>query len=294
VPFVGLDPNSVLYQANGISFYNALQLQMTKRFSHGFSINTSYTYSHTLDEGSGLGLFFNGNNALDLRQNYGSSDFDRTHVLSINYLYQLPKFASDNSIKGKIVNGWGISGVTTFQSGQPYSIIDFSGAEGGIFFGSNDFITNPIVPLAPGFTPATAKTGHVGSVPGLPAFNPLAFAPQLLQPGQDGVPAGDTLESAFSNGGRNIFRGPFQKRADLSIIKVVSVTERVKARYTMDIYNVSNTPSFDTPNNNVQFNQGFNNPPTFAAPGQEGGGLGIVQHPLGSPRLIQMSLHFTF
>ena len=290
VPFVGFSPNSVLYEANGISNYNAAQLQITKRFSHGFMINTSYTYSHSLDEGSALGLFFNGNNALSLGQNYANSDFDRTHVVSINYIYQIPKLAQFHGVADKLLNGWGIAGLTTFESGQPYSVIDFSGSQGSIFYGSNDFITNPIIPLAPGFTPQTAGNGQGG-------LNPNAFAPQFLTPGQDGVPAGDTLESAFSNNGRNLFRGPFQKRADLSIFKDTAITERVHIKYAFNVFNLTNTPSFDTPNNNVSFNNGFNNPPTFFANGAAaaaGSGFGLIQNTLGSPRLIQMNVHVTF
>ncbi|HEY6253878.1 MAG TPA: carboxypeptidase regulatory-like domain-containing protein, partial [Candidatus Angelobacter sp.] len=92
VPFIGYAPNSVFYEAEGISWYHALQAQFTKRFSHGFQANVSYTFSHALDEGSGLGLFFNGNNPSNPRQSYGNSDFDRTHVLTVSYIYMLPKF----------------------------------------------------------------------------------------------------------------------------------------------------------------------------------------------------------
>lgn len=318
VPFIGFDPNSVLYEANGISTYNALQLQLTKRFTHGFLINAAYTYSHTLDEGSALGLFFNGNNALDLRQNYGSSDFDRTHVVTINYVYQLPKFARFHGVTDKFLNGWGLSGVTVFQSGQPYSIIDFSGAMGSIFYSNNDFITNPILPLAPGFTPQSALTGNngAGGNPNnpIPALNPLAFAPLFLQPGQDGVPpcdpgtgACDNSETAFGTGGRNIFRGPFQKRADVSVFKDTAITERVHVKYSLDVFNLTNTPSFDTPNNNISYALDFNDPPTFANPtggpvppgritqiAPPQGNLGVIQHTIGSPRMITMSLHVNF
>lgn len=318
VPFIGFDPNSVLYEANGISNYNALQLQATKRFTHGFTVNAAYTYSHTLDEGSALGLFFNGNDALNLRQNYGSSDFDRTHVVTFNYMYQVPKFSKFHGVSDKLLNGWGFRGVTVFQSGQPYSIIDFSGAVGSIFYSNNDFITNPILPLAPGFTPSSAQTGHTGAggtvTNPIPGLNPLAFAPQFLQPGQDGVPpcdpvtgACDNSETAFSNNGRNLFRGPFQKRADLSIFKDTAFTERVHLKYSLDVFNLTNTPSFDTPNNNISFALDFNNPPTFANPtggptppgrvaviAPPSGNLGVITNPIGGPRMIRMSLHLTF
>jgi Carboxypeptidase regulatory-like domain len=293
VPFVGFSPNSVLYVTNGASNYNAAQLQVTKRFSHGFMINTSYTWSHALDEGSNLGLFFNGNNALNLAQNYASSDFDRTHVLSINYIYQVPRMARFHGFADKLLNGWGIAGVTTFESGQPYSVIDFSGAVGSLFYSTDDFITNPIVPLAPGFSPQTAGNGQGG-------LNPAAFAPQFLAPGQEGVPpcdpvtkVCDTFESDFSNNGRNLFRGPFQKRADISFYKDTSLTERVHLKYSFNVFNVTNTPSFDTPNNNASFNPSFGNPPVIV-PASQAGGFGPIQNTLGSPRAVQMSLHLTF
>ncbi|HLJ88214.1 MAG TPA: carboxypeptidase regulatory-like domain-containing protein [Candidatus Angelobacter sp.] len=298
VPFIGYSPNSVLWEAEGVSWYHALQAQVNKRFGYGFQGGASYTWSRTLDEGSGLGLFFNGNNPLNPKGSYGPSDFDRTHVLSFSYVYQIPKIVSFKGVMDKALNGWGMSGITTFQSGQPYSIVDFSGSIGSLFFSNNDFLTNPIVPLAPGFTPGTAKTGHT-----LSSLNPAAFQPQFLQPGQSGVPACDptggpnggplcdNLESVFGNGGRNIFRGPFQKRADLSLFKETPIGERVKAKYSLDVFNVSNTPSFDTPNNNVSFFN-FSSPPKLLA--TPSGNLGQIQHTLGSPRLVRMSLRFDF
>ena len=60
--------------------------------SHGIQVGASYTYSHALDEQSALGLFYNGNNPLNLRDGYASSDFDRTHVFNFNYVYRLPDF----------------------------------------------------------------------------------------------------------------------------------------------------------------------------------------------------------
>ena len=65
-------------------------------------------------------------------------------------------------MKGKIVDGWAISGLTVIQSGQPYSVVDYSGAVGSIFYGVNDGITNPVVPLS-GCTPKQALTGASGA-----------------------------------------------------------------------------------------------------------------------------------
>ena len=66
----------------------------------------SYTYSHALDEQSGLGLFYNGNNPLNLRDGYASADFDRTHVINFNYVYRLPDFVSGHTVESYFTNGW--------------------------------------------------------------------------------------------------------------------------------------------------------------------------------------------
>ena len=88
VPYIGYAAESIDYKAAGIDAYNALQVHVDKRMSHGIQVGASYTWSHALDEQSGLGLFYNGNNPLNLRSGYGSADFDRTHVLNFNYVFQ--------------------------------------------------------------------------------------------------------------------------------------------------------------------------------------------------------------
>ena len=86
VPYIGYAAESITYKAAGIDDYNALQVHIDKRMSHGMQVGASYTWSHALDEQSGLGLFYNGNNPLNLRSAYGSADFDRTHVFNLNYV----------------------------------------------------------------------------------------------------------------------------------------------------------------------------------------------------------------
>ena len=73
--YIGLNPNSVLWTAEGISNYNALEVGVTKKISHGLQLTASYTYSHTLDEGSGIGagFFYNGNNPSQPGSSYASS-----------------------------------------------------------------------------------------------------------------------------------------------------------------------------------------------------------------------------
>ena len=164
VPYIGYAAESISYRAAGVDAYNALTAHIEKRMSHGLQFAASYTYSHALDEQSGLGLFYNGNNPLNLRDGYASADFDRTHVINFNYVYRLPDFVHSHNVESYFTNGWSLVGLTILQSGQPYSVIDFSGAVGSIYYGVSNGITNPIVPLAPGCTAKSAKTGYIGSV----------------------------------------------------------------------------------------------------------------------------------
>jgi hypothetical protein len=290
VPYIGYDQNSVLYEAEGISNYNALQLQVRKRLSYGLTLTTSYTWSHSLDEQSGLGLFFTGNNATNPKANYASSDFDQTHVILVNYSYQLPKTTSNKSL-GYLVNGWQLSGQTVLQSGEPYSVYDYSGSVGSLYYGTDVEIVNPIVPLAPGVTAKQAQLqGTTGVNAGKPVLNVNAFAPQFVTPGTDGVPAGDIYESLFSGNGRNMFRGPFQVRFDASLGKQFLFAEKYRLRLNFNVYNLFNHPNFDAPNNDVSFFSDFAPPPVFPP----GGSLGIIQHTIGSPRFAELSAHFTF
>lgn len=267
-----------------------------------------------------MGLFYNGNNPHDLRSGYGSSDFDRTHVFNTNYGYALPDLAGKGTLEGKAIDGWSLHGTVVIQSGQPYSIIDYSGAVGSVFYSTFNGIANPIVPLnyAAGCTRKNALTGQNGAF-----YNPATgagaalkadcFTVPILQPGQMGVPAGDDFETNFTSGQRNIFRQTWQRRADASLVKDLVIHDTYTLHYSFDVYNLTNTASFDIPQNNVNQNPLFNNVPvevgstSAALPTgcetnnpQPGGlyycpaGLGIVKHTIGSPRQIQMSMHLDF
>jgi hypothetical protein len=313
VPYIGYAAESIDYKAAGVDAYNALDLHVEKRMSHGIQVGVSYTYSHALDEQSGIGLFYNGNNPLNLRDGYASADFDRTHVLNFNYVFKLPDFVKAHTLEGDIVNGWSLVGLTVLQSGQPYSVIDFTGAVGSIYYSTANGITNPIVPLAPGCTAKSAKTGKSGAF-GDQALKASCFTIPTIPAGsaQYGTPSNDPYETGFTTGQRNIFRQAFQKRADASLIKTAALTERYTLRYTLDVFNLTNTTSLDVPGNEVSQNQNFNNVPFAGTPvlpgtcGTSATGsvpdafyncpfsLGVVTHTIGSPRQVQMSLSLTF
>jgi hypothetical protein len=323
VPYLGYANESESYRAAGIADYNALQVHMEKRLSHGLTAGASYTYSHSLDEQSDIGLFYTGNNALNLRSGYGSSDFDRTHVVSANVGYLIPSPFSQSTLPGKFTAGWHLNSIITLQSGQPYSVIDFTGAVGSLYFSSYDGITNPVVPLAKGCTPKSATTGQSGAFyngdSSTAALNYKCFAVPLLTgskvtaadtaalgiPGPGiGAPNGDPYETGFTTGQRNIFRQSAQKRADLQLVKTVQFHDRYNLKYTFDVFNLTNHASFDIPNAEVEQNPGYDptpaaDQPVFGAQGsysfyQPPSNVGIVQHTIGAPRQIQMSLALNF
>ena len=295
VPYIGYDMNSVLYKAEGIANYNALQLQARKRLSFGLQFTASYTWSHALDEQSGLGLFFTGNNPLYPASNYASADFDQTHVFLVNYSYTIPSYAKSRSL-GALINGWTIGGQTVAQSGQPYSVYDYSGSVASLYFGTDDEIGNPIVPLKPGVSASQAQLqGTTGVNAGKPVLNANDFSPVFVAPGTYGVPACDAsgcdnYESIYGSSGRNLFRAPFQVRFDMSMAKEFVLNERFRMRFNFDAYNVFNHPDFDAPNNDVVFFEGYSAPPVFPPQGS----LGIIQHTIGSSRFLQLGLHLKF
>jgi hypothetical protein len=195
---------------------------------------------------------------------------------------------------------------------------------GSIYYSTSDGITNPIVPLANGCTAKSAKTGASGAWYGPSgqrtselALKPQCFTIPLLAAGglNGAIPTSDPYETSFTSGQRNIFRQSFQKRADASLVKSAKISERYNLKFTFDVYNLTNTSSFDVPGNDVSQNAYYNAFPSSVASGADvlptgcgtasaasgagdlyscPSGLGIVTHTIGSPRQIQMSLHLDF
>ncbi len=145
----------------------------------------------------------------------------------------------------------------------------------------------------------TAKQAELQGTTGINANNPVLnaadFGPQFLAPGQSGVPPCDSsgcdmFESVYGATGRNIFRGPFQVRFDMTIAKEFRFKERYRLRFNFDAFNLFNHPDFDTPNSDVVFFPYYEGPPQIPP----NGSLGYIQHTIGSSRFMQMSLHLSF
>jgi hypothetical protein len=267
-PYVGYSPNAADFKTVGNSAYDALQLHVEKRLSYHFQIGGSYTWSHSLDEQSDIGLFFTGNDPAHLRNSWASSDFDRTNVFSTNFLVKIPNAARDHSLLSYFTNDWNLSGVGILQSGQPYSLYEFYGAVGSINFGNYPTLMNPVLGIKDPKHPKTALTGNKGSFRDsagdyIPTLDPTQIAINYVQPGTSGVPVStgndpqDIYETAFNSGQRNIFRQPAQKRVDFSIRKVFHPTEKLALQYDFNIFNLTNTTSLDIPQDQAQIRQNY-------------------------------------
>jgi hypothetical protein len=301
-PYLGFSTNSVLYQTIGTSNYNALQFSVKKSLSHGLQGTLSYTWSHALDIQSGLGLFYNGNNPLKPSDSYATSTFDRTHVLTSTYSYEIPGVKTKSGLLPILVNGWTLNGLVSLQSGQPYNFIDFSGAVAGVYNSTTVNISDPILGFTPG---STISQLQLQGTTGINVNKPLVDTSKLyipvVAPGTYGVPACegtvcDTYETSFSGFGRNTFRGPFQSRVDMSLAKQTRFAERYLLNLRFDVFNVANHPDFDTPNVNVSLytaNKTGNAIKSITVKAISSS-LGLVQNTLGSPRIMMLSAHFRF
>ncbi|HME58448.1 MAG TPA: carboxypeptidase regulatory-like domain-containing protein [Terracidiphilus sp.] len=265
-PFVGFSPNAALFKTVGNSAYDALETHIEKRLSHNFQAGVSYTWSHALDEQSDIGLFFTGDNPNNLRDSWASSDFDRTHVFSVNFQASAPNMAKAHSLASYFANDWHLTGIGILQSGEPYSLYEFYGAVGSVYFGNYPTLMNPVIGIKNPAHPKTALTGNSGPFRTsggnyIPAIDPTQIAINYVAPGQMGVPIStgsdpsDIYETDFAPGQRNLFRQSMQKRLDISVRKDFHVSERISLQYQLNVFNVTNTTSLDVPMNQGQIRQ---------------------------------------
>jgi hypothetical protein len=127
---------------SGTSNYNALQVGVNRRYADRFSLRVSYTYSKALNTSSGD---LDAVGTVNVKQyNYGLSNFDRTHILAVNYNYsvhRLSKYISDHAFVKGVLDGWQFTGITTAGTGNPFSLgVTVQGvATARRFTGSDDF-----------------------------------------------------------------------------------------------------------------------------------------------------------
>jgi len=239
------------------SNYNSLQASLEKRLSHGVQFQVAYTYSKSIDNASS---FENILKPICDRCNRALSLFDARHRVVISYLWQLP-VPQYQGAKGKILNGWAVSGITSFQSGFPIRIQSSNDSE---LMNSFDFELPGKPDLIAPFHTMDPRT-HGGYY-----FDPSSFA----LPEQT---ANSTPLQLLGNSPRTICCGPGINNFDLSIQKITSIRETMHLEFRAEFFNLFNHTQFLNPDGNIS----------------DGTDFGIVKH-TRDPRNIQFALKFAF
>jgi hypothetical protein len=330
VAYLGFAPEGVATtNTNGDSLYNSLQAQLKHQFANGLTLQVAYTWSKaitnvdTAEAGSGINppgeVIYgssNSNDPTDLRQQYGLAAFNRPQRLSVAYSYDLP-WKHTEGFTGKALSGWSVSGVTTIQDGEPFSLADSQG--GSIYYGtgsanSRAVLADPVdcsprtgicksgIPLVssgsnsqratPGnnwlntaaYIPLNSITASspycIGGVfnPTGSATDPCGDAPGALGPGDPGA----TYVGAgtgFGNSGVGEISGPGQINFDMALIKNTKLWEGTTLQFRTEFFNLFNHAQFDPP---------------FGVDASTAATFGQIRSTSTTPRVVQFGLKFLF
>jgi hypothetical protein len=269
-----------IFANDAYSHYHSLQTTLSRRWGAGY-FQGAYTFSKAQDATSSGNTALNTafNDESDIRNSYGLADFDRTHRLSVSYRYDLPFMKGATGAKRALLANWSVSGVTIFQSGTPFSVLD--SAAGSAYLATFLSFASLGADLAPGRTIATGLTsGDVHNrLDQYVDINNFVAAPPADQAGCDADLTGAACTTRFGTLRRNIYRGPFQQNWDFSLIKHFRLTERQDLRFTADFFNIWNHANFANP---------------ASADVENPGAFGKINSTVGTPRLIQFSLRYAF
>lgn len=264
----------------GTSSYNSAQITLRHAMSHGLQADVSYTYGHSIDLGStaerfdifgvqaSSGAFSIIQSSYDPRLNRASSDFDTRHLVTVDWVYQLPfghgkAFGADvGRLADAAIGGWQFSGLGRWTSGLPFQAIDGAGWATNWSYQSYMVQTGPI---------SQKKTIIDG--------NPNAFAdPAAAQ-------ANMRLPYAGEAGQRNQFRGDGYFGIDAGLSKAWNTFENQKLEFRWEVFNVTNAVRFDV--------QSLNRYSTDSVtPGAVT--FGNYTSTLSTPRVMQFSLRYSF
>jgi hypothetical protein len=241
----------------GASNYNSLQVSLIKARTHGLYATFSYTYSHSLDNGSGYESALNGQGGQNsaghvqiytpgfTNLNYGDSDFDARHRFVSSYIYEIPVFSAieHNVILRNTIAGWEVGGITALQTGYPISFSQGQTrslwCDGDSYFGCGD------VPVTSNFHLKAINPRKVSSfsIDGSPTpttghfyFDPTSFS--------------DEPVGTFGNVKRNFFHGPGFNYTNLQLSKNFRIFPNNESRYLqlrIEAFNAFNHANFLPP-----------------------------------------------
>lgn len=248
----------------GSSYYNAGQFELRRRFANNFLFTTSYTFSKNINNGDevfavGLGAsessfapfpsIFGGQ-----EHNWGVSVDDRTHRLAFTYVVESPFFRQQRGFLGRVLGGFQLSGVTTFESGVPFSVVNGFDADG--LAGTDRPTFNPNGQRGVRAVPVVNAQGCVQHYinPEIVTARNAAGAPtayQQIDPNTAQfivnpayVAGSPCSKPIIGNLGRNTERTPPVYNTNLTLMKRTRVSEKIYVEARAEFFNAFNTPNF--------------------------------------------------
>jgi hypothetical protein len=267
-----------LKSSDGESWYNALIVDVRRRFADGWSVQSSYTLSRSEDTTQASTFFSDATNGTTSAMpeyvpgyNKGPSDFDTRHNWVMNFTWQLPFARGLTGAAGAILDDWQLSSIWTMRSGQPLTVFVAANRSRSQWNPSRGpGIGQDRPSYAPGFGPDNAVTGNPDRW-----FDPGAF---ILQPA-----------GTFGNTGRGDFRGPDFRTLDLSLAKQVrwaALGESGRVEIRLEAFNVLNRANFGVPELRAFAGQADNEAPLAT--------FGRITNTVTSSRQIQLGIRAVF
>ena len=259
------------------SNYNSAQVSLEKRFSRGLQLNLAYTFSKSFDQASS----FEGElNPLDYRSTYALSQFDARHRLVVSYVYELP-IPKYDGLAGKVLDGWDISGIYSYQTGFPIRIT--SSADNELMYSA--FFEYPGEPAqlkafksnnphATGCAYETGPSDPSGSGQGCQTVLNQYFDPNTFTEDTAVVPS---LFGQIGNAKRTYCCGPPINNFDFALHKVLPAGESKRFEFRAEFFNMFNHTQFDNPDGNST----------------DGSDFGRIKR-AKAPREVQMALKYYF
>ncbi|MEQ1603237.1 MAG: TonB-dependent receptor [Pyrinomonadaceae bacterium] len=260
-------------QTTSLSTYNSLQMSLSKRFSSGLQFLAAYTHGKSTDYYSGAALNELTNmpgDQVNWKTNKGRSDFNRENRFVLSGVYSLPTRQYGSAVARGLLNNWQVASIIVVQSGLPFSIVN-----------SNDTSIISRANINRSFTGNIYTSGSVGSrLNGY--FNTGAFSTSCVTAtcstavGTVTNPAFDP-NAPFGNTERNFLTGPGQKNVDLSFIKILPFSERIRGELRAEMFNLFNFVNYANPNNNLI-----------------GANFGRIERAATGPRVVQLAFKLSF
>jgi hypothetical protein len=293
--------NIYMKENTAVSSYNSFQVSFRHVFGHGLTLQTAYTWSKTMDDSTST--YQSSPNGIDdqnLSRWKSKSDLNRSQILAMNYVYELPFFKNSSGPIKSILGGWTISGITSFFTGQPVNFnCGISGLSSGI--GGNVKCNSP------------GKLAIQKGVFDDPEYGPTPtwFDPSTLSNTTQDQLRADGQPGMFGTMGRNVLTGPGRNNWDLAILKNFELPwlkgEHATLQFRFETFNTWNHPQWkyisagcdgsDNPDGTKAFGRSCTNQiltdPISGDSKRVNGGNGQVTG-AWDPRIIQLGLKFIF